>query len=234
LRTKSLLYNARVHTQAENLIVDSLAVYKNRIVAVGNRLEHDPDFKSYRKINLRGRMVIPGLVDGHTQFYYWAKALGHVDLDGLDSIDKALNRIKKHALQSGKKDWVVADGFSPDRLKKRAEFDRYMLDRVTGDRPAFIFSKDQHTVWVNSRALKLAGIDKNTPDPEGGVIDRFDDGTPSGILRENPAYNPVYKRIASVSKKEMTRRFEIALEIAYRKGVTGVHSFDGPEAFTFF
>ena len=234
MRAKSLIYNARVYTQADNITVDSIALYKNRIVAVGNHLEHDPDFKSYRKINLRGRTVIPGLVDGHTHFYYWAKALGHVDLDGLDTLDKALARIKKHASGLGKKEWVVGDGFSPDRLKKRAEFDRYMLDKVTGGRPAFIFSKDQHTAWVNSRALQLAGIDEHIPDPEGGKIDRFDNGTPTGVLRENPGYNPVYSRITPPSKKEMYRRFQAALELAYKKGVTGIHSFDGPEGFTFY
>ncbi|MBN1212918.1 MAG: amidohydrolase [candidate division Zixibacteria bacterium] len=234
MKAKSLIYNARVYTQADNVVVDSIAISKNRIVAVGNRLEHDPDFKSYQKINLKGRTVIPGLVDSHTHFYYWAGALGHVDLDGLDSLEKALSAIKKHASRLGKNDWLVGDGFSPDRLKKRAEFDRYMLDKVTGGRPAFIFSKDQHTVWVNSRALKIGDIDEHTPDPEGGKIDRFDNGAPTGVLRENPAYNPVYSRITPPSKKEMKRLFQKALELAYQKGVTGVHSFDGPEAFEFY
>jgi len=234
LKNKSLVYNARIYTQSGEMAVDSMAVYKNRVTAVGNRLEHDPDFKSYDKINLKGRTVIPGLVDAHTHFYYMAMTLGHVDLDGVDTLDKCLNKIKKFSTGLKKNDWVVGDGFSVDRLKKRILPDRYMLDKVTGGHPAFIFSKDQHLAWVNSRALEIVGIDRNTPEPAGGRIDRFDDGIPTGLLRENSGYDPVYYRIARPSNSEINRRYKMALDLAYRRGVTGVHSFDGPEAFDFY
>ncbi|MFZ5980591.1 MAG: amidohydrolase [Candidatus Zixiibacteriota bacterium] len=232
--TKSLIYNARIYTQSGERPFDSMAVYKNRLAAVGNRLEYDPDFKNYDRINLRGRTVVPGLVDAHTHFYYMAMTMGHVDLDGVDTLDKCLNKIKIFSSDLKKNEWVVGDGFSADRLKKRILPDRYMLDKVTGSRPAFIFSKDQHLAWVNSRALEIAGIDKNTPEPSGGRIDRFDDGTPNGLLRENPGYDPVYNRITRPSKSEIDRRYKMALDLAYRQGVTGVHSFDGPEAFDYF
>ena len=234
MRAKNLIYNAVIYTQAEGLKVNSMATYKNRIVAIGNNLEYDPDFKSYQKIDLKGKTIIPGLVDAHTHFYFFALSLGRVELDGIDSLDKCLSKIKKFASNLKKNEWVVGEGYSPERFKKWIEPNRLMLDKVTGARPAFIFSKDQHTAWVNSKALQLAGISSMTKEPDGGTIVRFEDGKPSGLLKEGPAYEPVYKLIPKVTDKEINRLYKKALKFAYENGVTGVHSFDGPDGFAFF
>lgn len=228
-----MIYNARVYTQGESLIVDSMAVRQGRIEAVGHSLQHAGEFRSYTRINLKGKTVAPGFVDAHTHFYYFALSLGRVSLVGLDSVEACLKKIKKFAQNLKRDDWVVGEGYSLDRFKKRVEPDRYLLDKVTGGRPAFLFSKDQHSAWVNSRALQVAGISKKTPDPPGGEIVRFEDGTPTGILREIPGYGEVYGCIPSPSKREIDRRWSLALDHAYKKGVTGVHSFDGPEAFDY-
>ncbi|RKX27374.1 MAG: hypothetical protein DRP45_01225 [Candidatus Zixiibacteriota bacterium] len=233
MKAKTLLYNGRIHTQAGGLVVDSMAIDRNCIVAVGNRLEHDPDFRSYHRIDLRSRTIVPGFTDAHTHFYHFARTFGQVSLDGVDSLEKCLTKIAKFARSLPKRSWVVGLGYSPDRFKKRIEPDRHMLDRITDGRPAFIYSKDQHTAWVNSRALEIAGISATTPDPAGGEIVRFADGEPSGILREISAYDSIYKRIPSPSKKELDRSYQKALEHAHRKGVTGLHSFDGAEAFNY-
>lgn len=233
MKAKSLFYNAAIHTQAEGLVVNSMAISKNRIVAVGNNLQHDPDLKSYARVDLKGKTVVPGFVDAHTHFYYFAMALGKVDLDGLDSAEKCLSRIKRFSATFKKSQWVLGGGYSPDRFRVRMEPDRYMLDKVTGRRPAFLFSKDQHTAWVNSHALRLAGITARTPDPPGGKIDRSVDGEPSGILRET-AYQLVYNKIPPPTRPDVNRYYRQALQHAYRHGVTGVHSFDGPEGFIYF
>ncbi|UCE23473.1 MAG: amidohydrolase [Candidatus Zixiibacteriota bacterium] len=233
MKAKSLFYNTVIHTQADGLAVNSMAVSKNRIVAVGNNLQHDPDFKTYDRVDLKGKTVVPGFVDAHTHFYYFAMALGKVDLDGLDSVEKCLSRIRKFTSGLSKNRWVLGGGYSPDRFRVRMEPDRYMLDRVTGGRPAFMFSKDQHTAWVNSRALQLAGVTRRTPDPPGGKIDRLANGEPSGILRET-AYQLVYHKIPPPSRYDVNRFYRQAVQYAYTRGVTGVHSFDGPEGFIYF
>ncbi len=234
MKAKTLFYNGRIHTMANELVVDSMAVCRDRIVAVGNRLERDTGFSSYDKIDLRGRTVTPGFVDAHTHFFGLAMLFGQVDLDGLNSLDKCLARIREFSSRLPRKAWVTGTGYAPDRFVRREEPDRYMLDKVTGGRPAMIFSKDQHTAWVNSPALELAGITAATRDPEGGRILRLSDGCPSGILRETSAYLPVSRLIPEVSRREKDRCYKLALDLAYRKGVTGVHSFDGPEAFPYF
>jgi predicted amidohydrolase YtcJ len=212
-----------------------MAVAGNRVIAVGDDLHQNPEFNGYSKINLRKRSVVPGLVDAHTHFHFFAQSFGTVSLDGVDSIEKCQARIKKFASTLGKNDWVIGDGYSPDRFKKKVEPDKFMLDRVTGGRPAFIFSKDQHSAWVNTRALQVSGISERTKDPQGGRIERLPDSTPSGILRERAAFRLVHDRIPEPSKKRMTEFYQQALDYAYRKGVTGVHSFDSsPLAFEWF
>jgi len=233
LKAKTLLYNGRVHTQADGIVANSMAVGKNEIVAIGNNLQHDPDFRGYSRFDLKGRAVIPGFVDSHTHFFYLAKTYDTVWLDGIDSIEGCLTRIKKFAASLKKNRWVYGDGYSPDRFKRRIEPDRYMLDKVTGGRPAFMYSKDQHTAWVNSRALELAGITRRTPDPVGGCIARGADGEPSGILRES-ACGLVYGLVPPPSQADLDRLYGEALTLAYRKGVTGIHSMDGPDGFVYF
>lgn len=234
LKAKSLIYNARIYTQANNLVVDSMVIRQGRIEAVGHNLQHNSEFRSYKQINLQRRTVIPGFVDAHTHFYYFALSLGRVSIEDLDSLDVCLRKIKRYAQGLNQKEWIVGKGYSPDRFLGRMEPDRYILDKVTGGRPAFIFSKDQHTAWVNSRALEIAGVSKETPDPAGGEIVRFEDGVPTGILREIPAYGKVHSCIQLPSRQQIDCCYKKALKHAYKKGVTGVHSFDGPEAFTYF
>lgn len=218
----------------EELIADSMAVRKDRIIAVGNGLEHDEEYRNISRVDLKGKTVVPGFVDAHTHIYFTGLSMAHVKLDGLDSLESVLRKIRKHSSELKKNEWVVGDGFSPERWKKRIIPDKYMLDKVTGGRPAAIFSKDQHMVWVNSVALKRAGLNKTSPDPAGGDIGRFDDGEPNGILRELPGYFPVIKVIKAPSMAVSKEYFKRVLDLAHSKGVTGVHTMDGPEAFEFF
>jgi len=234
MTAKRLIYNARVLTQADGLVLDSIALNKSRIVAVGRNLQHDPDFKSYRKIDLKGLTVTPGFIDAHTHFYYMALTYGRVWLQGLTSVEACLETIRSFAAPLKKNEWVVGEGFELDKFRRRVELNRHTLDSVTGGRPAFFFSKDQHTAWVNSRALKLAGVTRRTAQPTGGRIVRDADGEPTGILLEGPAIGQVYKLIGPPSAEQLQRYFRHALETAHRRGVTGVHSFDGPEALAFF
>jgi hypothetical protein len=218
---------------ASGQVVNSMAVMGPDTVAVGNRLEHDSDFKAYSRIDLHGRMLIPGLTDAHTHFYQLSQSRSQVSLDGSDSLDECLKRIKTYAESLPARRWVLGSGFNPELFRTRVIPDREMLDRVTGGRPAFIFFKDTHSVWVNSRALDFADIDETTPDPIGGQIERNPDHTPSGILREIPAYAELYRRLPKLPRFEAERCYRETVEDAYRKGVTGVHSFDGPDGFQF-
>ncbi|MCX6826593.1 MAG: amidohydrolase family protein, partial [candidate division Zixibacteria bacterium] len=169
-----LYCNGRIYTQAaDGLIADSMAVKDNIIIAVGKRLQADSDFSSYKISDLKGSAILPGFVDAHTHFYFLAISMGNVKLDGLASFKDVLRRIELFSSSLDGDEWVVGEGYSPDQWQEYISPDRFMLDRVTGGRPAAIFSKDTHIMWVNSKALELAHIAASTPDPKGGIIARL-------------------------------------------------------------
>lgn len=214
----------------------AVVISGNRIDAIGTdtaRLRRR--YPGHRVVDLGGRVVLPGLVDSHTHFYFWASRLDSVHLDGYKTFSGALREIGRIAAGLPADTWVVGDGWSADRWEEYHLPTAGELDGVTGGRPAALFSKDQHLVWANSRALQLAGIDENSPDPEGGKIDR-DPGTgrPTGILRELPGFLPVTSLIGRPDPERMNSLWERAARIAYSRGVTGFHSMDNPEAWEYF
>ncbi|MFH1700306.1 MAG: amidohydrolase [Candidatus Zixiibacteriota bacterium] len=233
----AILYNGQIYPQYRiSRRPAVLVITGGRIAVVGNDLTKiKRDYPQHKKINLKGKTVIPGMVDSHTHFYFWAKTYHSVHLDGIESYDEALREIKSHTSKIPDGEWVIGDGWSADRWDTYHLPTAKELDAVTGNHPAGLFSKDQHTIWVNSKALKMAGIDKNYTDPPGGKIDR-DPVTkePLGILRETPAYFPVYKLMNRSVPKQIQRSWKAASQIAYSRGVTGFHSMDGPEGFDFF
>ncbi len=233
MKKKSLLLNATIYTQSNGLIADSMAINDGSIVAIGDDLHNIDEFRKWRRYDMKRKAIVPGFVDAHTHFVFYAMTLGRVRLQNLPSLDACLEEIEKFSRRLKRTDWVVGEGYAPDRFQQRVEPDRYMLDKATRGRPAFIYSKDQHSAWVNSRALEMAGITKRTKNPVGGEIVRLPDGTPCGILREGPAIGIVYEHIPAPSKSELDRRYRQALDLAYARGVIGVHSFDGPDAFTY-
>ncbi len=233
----AILYNGRVYPQFRvHRRPTVIVVSGNRIAAVGDDFKSlQSRYKKYRPINLDGRVVIPGLVDSHTHFYFWAATLDTVHLDGVPTFDEALKAIKNFSHRRAEGEWIIGDGWSADRWREYHLPTAEELDHVTGGRPAALFSKDQHILWVNTRALELAGIDKNSPDPNGGKIDRHPEtGRPTGILRELPAYFPVVRLLNRPEAGQIDRSWKKAAETVRARGVTGFHSVDGPEAWDYY
>lgn len=233
----AILYNGIIHPQHRFRVRPSaVAVTGNRIAEVSHDLHAlGRQFPGYDRIDLKGRAILPGFVDSHTHFYFWTISLETVHLDGTASFEEALKKIS--AFSGGRRadEWILGDGWSADRWNPYHLPTASELDAITGGRPAALFSKDQHILWVNSAALKLAGITKNYPDPPGGKIDRDPmTGIPTGILRETPGYFPVIKLISRMDQKRVHAVWKTASQIAYSRGVTGFHSMDGPEGYEFF
>jgi predicted amidohydrolase YtcJ len=225
----AVLYNGRIHPQYRTgKFPTAMALTGGKIVDIGYATR--PLIQKYprhRRIDLDGRTVLPGFVDSHVHFYFWAATLDTVHLDHTATFDDALNVIKSFVAGSSVGEWIVGDGWSADRWNPYHLPNAAELDAVTGQYPAGLFSKDQHILWVNSKALQMAGIDRQTPDPEGGKIDRDADGNPTGILREIPGYFPVLRLMGKPDQSRMDRMWRKAAQIAYSRGVIGFHSMDG-------
>jgi len=180
-------------------------------------------------VRLRGT-AWPGLIDSHIHLEGLAGRHHNLDLTGTKSLATVLARVTRLARHVDRNAWVVGAGWYNDAWADRAFPTRQDLDRAAGDRPVFLVRKDGHSAWVSSAALKLAGIDRSTPDPPGGVIDRDGDGEPTGILRET-AIHPASAVVPEPGQADLDRAMARALAGLARLGLTAVHSMDSAAGF---
>ncbi|MET0414964.1 MAG: amidohydrolase [Actinoplanes sp.] len=161
----------------------SLAVRNGRILAVGGDEVRDLAGPRTTTIDLRGRRLLPGFQDAHIHAVMGGVELGQCDLTGTTDLDEYLRRIAKYAGEHPGAPWIIGGGWSMESFPGGVPH-RDLLDRVVPDRPAYLINRDHHAAWVNSRALELAGITADTPDPASGRIDRDAQGRPVGALQE--------------------------------------------------
>jgi len=170
------------------------------------------------RVDLRGRCVMPAFTDSHVHFPTWSLARRDVHLEEADSVASALALVRAHA-RSGT--WIRGTGWRdaawPDGPTAAA------LDSVTGDSPAALWSKDYHSLWLNSAGLARAGGDLEVP---GGVVERFPDGTPTGILREESAWR-FRERFVTVTEDEWVEATREGIRVANGRGVAAIHDKDG-------
>jgi hypothetical protein len=181
-------------------------------------------------IDLRGACVLPGLVDAHLHFAWYARSLEEVD-GGTRTRGEAVERMRARAAAAPARAWIGGSGWDHnvwDRLPSRHD-----LDVAAPRNPAFLKAKSGHALWTNSLALQAAGIRKGTPDPTGGKIARGDDGEPTGILYEN-AMNLVWAVVPEKPPEAIAASMRAAEQRALAAGLTGFHDFDGLPAFRAF
>jgi predicted amidohydrolase YtcJ len=166
---------------------EAVAIRGDRIVAVGSVADVRPLIGSRtRVVDLRGRLLVPGFQDAHVHPISAGIDLIECDVRDARGREAVVEAIRAYAVAHPDLAWVIGSGWS------MADFERGVprredLDAAVPDRPAFLPNRDGHSTWVNTRALELAGIDRDTPDPAGGRIERDLDGHPTGTLHEAAA-----------------------------------------------
>jgi predicted amidohydrolase YtcJ len=179
---------------------------------------HETALPSPDVVDLGGRCVLPGFTDSHVHFPTWSLARREVKLEGASGLAEALERVRVHPRRGS---WIRGYGW------RSAEWDEQptaeALDTVTGEAPALLFSKDYHSAWLNSTALARAGGDLQV---EGGVVERDESGEPTGVLREESAWQ-FRARFATPSEDEFVEATREGLRIAAGRGVVAIHDKDG-------
>ncbi|OLD49656.1 MAG: hypothetical protein AUG06_09330 [Actinobacteria bacterium 13_1_20CM_2_65_11] len=199
-----------------------------RILAIGARARAAAG-RGAEVVRLRGT-AWPGLIDSHIHLEGLADRILALDLTGARSLDEALSSIQRWAAKLPKDAWVVGSGWYNDVWPDPKFPSRRQLDEAAGRRPAYLRRKDGHSAWVSTAALKLAGIDRTTDDPPGGVIDRAGRREPAGILRET-AMEVVARIVPSATESDLDGAMATALAALTRLGLTSVHSMDGARGF---
>ncbi len=226
-----VLYNGNFHTMdATSPRASAVAIREGRFVAVGD----DAAMRGLlaeggRAVDLGGRTVTPGFIDAHLHFLSYGLALREIDLVNTPTLESALDRVRQRAADTPADQWLVGRGWDQSVWAKGAFPDRADLDSITTTHPVFLRRKCGHVGWANSAALTLAGISADTPNPDGGEIERDADGQPTGILKET-AMSLLFKLLADPSPAEAVDAVRAAMQRVHRMGIVGVHNMEGAPA----
>lgn len=225
-----ILYNGSIHTlEPRQPVVEALLIRDGRVAACGARQELAALAPEARKLDLAGRAALPGFEDAHLHLCMHGMSLARINLAGAMDLAEALAKVREASSQRSAEGWLLGGGWDHNLWPRPILPTRHDLDTVAPDRPVALDSKDRHSLWVNSLALRLAGVTGDTPDPTGGRIWRDASGQPTGILSES-ARQLISDAIPSPGEAEWRRAAEAAMADCARYGITAVHNCEGPEA----
>ncbi|HTC66461.1 MAG TPA: amidohydrolase [Candidatus Acidoferrum sp.] len=221
-----VVLHGRIYTlNSKQPWAQGLAIRGDKIVAVGD----DAAIGKFRGadtkvIDAAGQLVLPGFVDCHIHFMDGALSLGRVNLDGAKDVAEIQQRLRDYAAKHPGKDWLLGRGWDYAMFGAATLPDKKYLDELFPDRPVFLEGYDGHTYWANSKALTLAGITRDTPDPPNGVIVR-DPATheATGALKE-AAQDLFAKAAPEPTRAERLAALRAGIHWANENGLTRVHS----------
>ena len=221
-----IVVHGRVYTEnPKQPWAQAVAIRHGKITVVGD----DPEIERRRGmgtkvINAGGKLVLPGFVDCHIHFMDGSLSLGRVNLEGAKDPSEIQKRLRQYAVEHPGDDWILGRGWNYAMFGPEALPHKKYLDEIFPNRPVFLEGYDEHTYWVNSKALVLAGITRDTPDPPNGTIVRDPQtGEATGALKES-AQDLVAKIIPKPSRAEKLLALRAGMRWANQHGITRVHS----------
>ena len=216
----TIYYNAKIYTcDSVQSWVSSIALKDGKIIYAGD------DYEAYKGastqlIDLKQQLVIPGFTDAHVHFLSSGANLAGIDLRYVSSKQEFIQQLKKYVATVPGERWITGGNWDHERWGGELPT-KEMIDSISGNHPIAISRLDGHMILANSIALRLAGIHKETPSPDGGTIVKDLNGNPIGILKDN-AQDVVFNAMPPLSGKELDENFLRAQQYALSLGVTQV------------
>ncbi len=220
-----ILYNADIITVNPNQpSAEAIAISGDKIIGVGSNEDIMNLSSAYtKKINVGGKIITPGFIDAHSHPAGAGRShLRNVDCD-LRSIEEIKNAIFERSKKTPKGEWISGFKYDDTKTKEKRYINNIDLDEVSPDHPVIITHRGGHTAYVNSLALKIAGIDEKTPDPKGGNIERdLETGNLNGRLLETATYL-VEKFIPNqFTRSDYQAGVKLISEMLSKSGITSV------------
>ncbi len=217
--------NGKIYTlDKNNSVVEAIAVYEGKILALGKSSELTEKYKDAKVIDLKGKTVVPGFIDAEANLMEFSKQLSLLDLRNAKSVDEILAIVKERAKTSAPDEWI--GGFGWDELKLPGKdlerMHHSLLDNISGGQFIYLVNSLGNTTWVNKKVLDLTKVTKNTPDPENGEIGFDDKENPTGLFYES-AQELVINVLPQPTEKEVMKNIERGISELFKYGITEIN-----------
>ena len=223
LASPNIIHNVKGYTyttSGEFKQFSQIAFEDGKVLAIGDSLRRD--YVDAKLINGQGRTLLPGFTDGHGHFVGLGFNLLNVDIRGKGSAKEAAATVARYAKLNPNLNWIKGRGWNQVLWPGKAFPTAADLDEVVADRPVVLSRVDGHAIWVNSKAMEVAGITKSTLSPKGGEIVKDAQGNPTGVFIDN-AENLIRSKIPAPGKQEVRLAYDRATEHLLSLGVTSMH-----------
>ncbi len=205
-----------------NSTYEALAVKNGLIFNLGTTADLSKKYVDAEIIDLDGKVVLPGFIDAHGHISGYGENLLEIDLVGTNSQVEIAEKVKEKALQVQPGEWIAGVGWDQNDWKEKVWPNHKILDEAAPDNPVYLTRIDGHALWVNKKALELAGITKDTKAPNGGDIKRDAKGNPTGVLIDN-AMNLIYKVVPPQTDEMIEKTILTSVNSLTKYGITSVH-----------
>ena len=199
-------------------VARGVAVHAGRVVAL-DEAALDLAGSADETVDLDGGTVLPGFGDGHVHPLWGGVELAGPDVRDATSVAEVVDAVRRYAAEQPERDWITGGPYDPT-LAPHGLFDAAWLDEAVADRPVVLQSTDHHCVWVNSEAMRRAGIDRATADPPAGTVARRPDGSPLGTFVEWSAMDLVERHAPPVTPAEKRAGLAASTAMLASAGIT--------------
>ena len=225
-----LLFNGRIlvdaSADAPNRIAGAALVQDGHFLSVGTLVTVDQVARDRQlwpdRIDLHGGFAVPALTDAHGHVEGLGQSLQRLRLVGTKSAEEIAKLVAERAKTTPAGEWILGRGWDQNDWAVEKFPTHDVLDRVAGDHPVWLRRVDGHAAWANAKAIELAGVTKDTPDPPGGRIEHAGDGSPTGVFIDN-AMTLVESKQPQPTREQRKRSIVLALERCAELGLTAVH-----------
>ncbi|NHZ86965.1 MAG: amidohydrolase family protein, partial [Planctomycetia bacterium] len=218
-----VIIGGKVATVDNNFsIAEAVAVQDDKIIFVGASEDAKKYINSKTKvIELNGELVLPGLIDSHGHLTGYGKSLEHIDLVGTNSFQDVLNLVKEKVKTVEPGEWIRGRGWDQNDWEIKEFPHHQALSMITPNNPVMLSRIDGHAILANQQAMEIAGIDSNTPDPDGGKIFHESNGKPTGIFLDN-AEVLITDYLPKYSSEKLRKIIRNATYQCAKYGLTGI------------